>query len=89
MLSDSTEDYDRARKFEHYRSQASLPEYVLVAQDKVHVEQFQRQCDGRWMLSETRRREDAVRLSSLDCDLALREVYDKVDLPTEPSTGVS
>ncbi|HSB61782.1 MAG TPA: Uma2 family endonuclease, partial [Vicinamibacteria bacterium] len=89
VLSDSTEDYDRGRKFEHYRSLASLQEYVLVAQDRVHLEQFQRQPDGRWLLSETRRREDAVRLSSIDCDLALDEVYGKVDLPTEPSPGTS
>lgn len=28
----------------------SLQDYVLVAQDKVHVEHFQRQPDGRWIL---------------------------------------
>ena len=52
VLSESTEAYDRGRKFEHYRSLASLAEYLLVAQDKPHVEQFVKQPSGRWLLGE-------------------------------------
>src|SRR5271166_5473431 len=37
VLSDSTESYDRGRKFGHYRRLPSLREYVLVAQDEVKV----------------------------------------------------
>ena len=74
-------DYDRGEKFEHYRSLASLNEYVLIAQDKHHVEHFARQPDNRWLLSETNRLEDTIHLSSIDCDLALAEVYNKVELP--------
>ena len=33
VLSDSTEAYDRGKKFEHYRTIPSLKHYVLVAQD--------------------------------------------------------
>jgi Uma2 family endonuclease len=80
VLSESTKDYDRGEKFEHYRSLASLNEYVLIAQDKYHVEHFVRQSDNRWLLSETNRLEDTIHLSSIDCDLALAEVYDKVEL---------
>jgi Uma2 family endonuclease len=80
VLSESTKDYDRGEKFEHYRSLASLNEYVLIAQDKHHVEHFVRQSDNRWLLSETNRLEDTIHLSSIDCDLALAEVYDKVEL---------
>ncbi len=80
VLSESTKDYDRGGKFEHYRSLASLNEYVLIAQDKHHVEHFVRQPDNRWLLSETNRLEDTIHLSSIDCDLALAEVYDKVEL---------
>jgi len=81
VLSESTKDYDRGGKFEHYRSLASLNEYVLIAQDKHHVEHFVRQPDNRWLLSETNWLEDTIHLSSIDCDLALIEVYDKVELP--------
>jgi Uma2 family endonuclease len=81
VLSESTKDYDRGEKFEQCRSLASLNEYVLIAQDKYHVEHFVRQPDNRWLLSETNWLEDTIHLSSIDCDLALIEVYDKVELP--------
>lgn len=80
VLSESTKDYDRGGKFEHYRTLGSLNEYVLVAQDKYHIEHFARQPDNRWLLAETNRLEDTIPLSSIACNLALAEVYDKVDL---------
>jgi Uma2 family endonuclease len=82
VLSECTKDYDRGEKFEHYRTLTSLSEYVLIAQDKYHVEHFVRQPDNRWLLSETNRLEDVIHLSSIACDLALAEVYDKVEMPT-------
>jgi Uma2 family endonuclease len=81
VLSDSTKDYDRGGKFEHYRSFASFREYVLIAQDRCHVEHFVRQSDNRWLLSETNRLEDTIHLSSINCNLALTEVYAKVEMP--------
>lgn len=81
VLSDSTKDYDRGGKFEQYRSLSSFREYVLIAQDRCHVERFVRQPDSRWLLSETNNIGDIIDLSSIDCKLALTEVYDKVDLP--------
>ena len=81
VLSESMKDYDRGEKFEHYRTLPSLSEYVLIAQDKYHVEHFVRQPDNRWLLSETNRSEDTIHLPSIACDLALTEVYDKVEMP--------
>lgn len=81
VLSESTKDYGRGGKFEHYRTLTSLSEYVLIDQDKHHVEHFVRQPENRWLLSETNRLEDTIHLSSINCDLALTEVYDKVELP--------
>jgi Uma2 family endonuclease len=54
VLSESTESYDRGKKFEHYRSVASLLDYVLCSQQQVLVEQFTRQPDGTWVLRELR-----------------------------------
>ncbi|WP_437620998.1 Uma2 family endonuclease [Sorangium sp. So ce1151] len=51
VLSDSSEAYDRGDKFAQYRSVASITDYVLVSQKAVRVEHFQRQPDGRWLLS--------------------------------------
>lgn len=81
VLSESTKDYDRGGKFEHYRTLASLSEYVLIAQNKYHVEHFVRQPDNRWLLWETNRLEDTIHLPSIECALALIEVYDKVEMP--------
>jgi Uma2 family endonuclease len=81
VLSESTKDYDRGGKFEHYRTLDSLTEYLLVAQDKVHVEHFVRRPDHRWILSETNSLSDTITLEAIGCTLDLAEVYDKVELP--------
>jgi Uma2 family endonuclease len=80
VLSDSIKDYDRGGKFQHYRTLASLTEYVLVSQETCHVERYVRQPENRWLLSETNEVKDTIHLSTIECDLVLAEVYDKVDL---------
>ncbi len=83
VLSDSTEAYDRGRKFEHYRKLESLEEYVLIAQNHPHIESYRRQSqsDQGWLLTECSGLASVFRLQSIDCQLALVEVYDKVELP--------
>mgnify|MGYP000937874141 FL=1 len=80
VLSDSTEAYDRGRKFEHYRKLESLAEYVLISQHWPHVESYRRQPDHHWLLTESSGLDGVLRLESIDCELALVEVYDKVEL---------
>ena len=77
VLSPSTEAYDRGEKFGHYRKIASLREYLLVSQDKPHVERFVRE-GGRWILTEAEGMDGTLPLDSIGCSLALREVYDRV-----------
>jgi len=80
VLSKSTEDYDRGGKFEHYRTLASLQEYLLVAQERCHVVHYVRQPDHTWLLAETFDMYCSVHLPSIHCDLMLSEVYAKVRL---------
>ena len=89
VLSQSTKDYDRGEKFEQYRTLESLKEYILIAQNRCHVEQFVRQPDNRWLLSESNQLEDIIELSSIGCHLALTEAYDKVEwrATSAPSQG--
>src|SRR5207248_1646862 len=82
VLSASTEAYDRGEKFAHYRRLGSLTDYVLVAQDKVRVEHYVRQ-DVRWLLAEISGPEGILRLASIGCEVALRNIYDKVELPAQ------
>jgi Uma2 family endonuclease len=77
VLSKSTEDYDRGTKLMHYRTLPSLAEYLLVSQDRVHVEHYLHQSDG-WLLTDTDRREDIVELPSVGARLPLADLYDGV-----------
>jgi Uma2 family endonuclease len=88
VLSKSTQDYDRGQKFEHYRTLDSLQEYITIAQDRVHVEHHARQNDNRWLLTEMNAPDAVLRLSSLDCEIALTDVYENIELSsTEPAAS--
>jgi Uma2 family endonuclease len=78
ILSPSTEAYDRGDKFTHYKSIPSFCEYLLVAQHRPHISQFVRQSDGSWLQREFNDLADVVKLSTLDCELPLSEVYQNV-----------
>jgi Uma2 family endonuclease len=80
VLSPSSEAYDRGKKFEHYQALSSLAEYVLVSQDEPRVEQFLRQDGNRWLLTVAAGLEASIVLPSIQCELALAEVYLKVKL---------
>lgn len=82
VLSPTTEAYDRGEKFAHYRRLESLREYILIAQDRPWIERYVRQADGQdWVLTEVSGLGSVIALPSIRCELALAEVYDKVDLP--------
>ncbi len=83
VLSESTEGYDRGKKFQHYRSIESLQEYVLVSQDEARIEKYVKQCDGFWVLSEAVGLDAKIKLDAIDCELALSEVFDKVNFSDE------
>jgi Uma2 family endonuclease len=78
VLSPSTEKDDRIVKFAHYRRLVSVMEYILTAQDSARLEQYVRQSDGRWLLSEYRDLEATAAIESIDCELPLKDVYHKV-----------
>ena len=78
VLSSSAEAYDRGEKAEHYRQLPSLAEYLLISQDKPHLEHYRRQADGRWLLSEASRLYAGISLPAIDCTLRLAAVYDRV-----------
>lgn len=86
VLSASTEAYDRGEKFEYYRRIETFTEYVLVAQDKPHIEQFFRQANGQWLFTATSGLESFIDLTSVGCKLSLDEIYDKVGFGPEPAS---
>src|SRR5437764_10016479 len=52
VLSQSTERYDRIAKTSYYRTIDSLKEHLLVAQNEIRVEQYSREANGQWLLTE-------------------------------------
>ena len=80
VLSDSTEGYDRGGKFAIYRRIPYLREYLLVAQDRVSAELYTPGDDGRWILTPYEDPDGQIQLPSIGCELAMAEVYDRVDL---------
>lgn len=82
VLSPSTEKYDRGKKFQHYRTIFSLREYILISQDDYQIERFTRQADNTWVFSEATGREKTIELTTIQCQLLLEDVYEKVEFTT-------
>lgn len=78
VLSPSTEGYDRGKKFQHYRTIATLQEYLLVAQDAVRVERYTRRAENEWLLQEFTALDQTVPLDTIGCALPLAAVYEDV-----------
>jgi len=81
VLSDSTAAYDRGRKFELYRRLQELQEVLFIAQDRMQLDLFRRNGQGRWELYPAAEGE-ILRLESVGLDLAVAQVYQDV-LPEE------
>ena len=80
VLSPSTEAYDRGDKFAHYRQLQSLQEYVLVSQDKVRVDHYVRHA-AQWILTDFQEPDQQLPLTSIQCELRLQEIYERVPFP--------
>lgn len=78
ILSKTTEAYDRGAKFESYQTIESFSEYVLITQESFRVEQFVRKDKNIWTYFEYRRPKDAIKLTSIRCELRLKDIYFKV-----------
>ncbi len=77
VLSESTEAYDRGKKTESYRTTPSLQEYLLIAQDRPHVEHYRRQ-GHCWLFREYSALGEEITLDSIGCKLTLAGIYKQV-----------
>jgi len=75
VLSESTESFDRGKKFQCYRMIPSLTDYILVSSQDYLVEVFHRLQDDRWVLETYEGLAAIVELKSLDLMLPLSEIY--------------
>lgn len=82
VLSPSTEQKDRGKKFTGYRGLSSLKDYILVDQDEVLVDQYTRDKE-QWRLTIHDQHDDKLHLASIGCEVPLRAIYAKVIPPPE------
>ncbi len=79
VLSPSTEGYDRGIKFTNYQRLGSLREYVLVSQDRIHIDRFVRQPDGTWNLTAFDDPEADFMLATVEARIPMRDIYAGVE----------
>jgi Uma2 family endonuclease len=82
VLSPSTENYDKGKKFDLYREVESFREYLLVSTDSAHLAHFSRQSDKTWVLREATGSDSSLFIPALSLNLDLANLYAGVfDLP--------
>ena len=87
VLSRSTAAYDRGEKSLRYRTHlSSLKDFILVAQDKPHIEHYSRQQDGTWAYTEINGLDSSIVLNSIECQLSLAELYAGIPF-SEPTSS--
>ncbi|MDZ8107583.1 MAG: Uma2 family endonuclease [Nostoc sp. DedQUE12a] len=79
VLSKSTRSYDIDEKFAAYRSIPSFQEYILIDQYSNHVEQYYKTDEKKWIFSEYEGEDSILILSSIQFEISLLDIYDKVD----------
>ncbi|MDX2245269.1 MAG: Uma2 family endonuclease [Bacteroidia bacterium] len=80
VLSKSTQNYDKTRKYRLYRTIPSLKEYVLIDQYQPVVETFFRKPDGDWEIHTYYHLDDEVYFQSLDISIPMNRIYERVSI---------
>ncbi|HLM56199.1 MAG TPA: hypothetical protein VK422_08700, partial [Pyrinomonadaceae bacterium] len=62
-----------------YRTQIeTLQDYVIVEQDRPHVEHLTRQSDGNWETHEVSGLDGVLTLDSIQCRIPLADLYSRI-----------
>lgn len=78
VLSLSPQAFDSSEKAEDYRSLPSVQDFVLIAQEKMHIVHYARTGSNTWQLAELSAPDDVLTLNSISCTLTLAQIYDEV-----------
>ena len=80
VTSDSTEDYDRGKKFLHYQAIGSLREYLIVSHRERRIDHFRRLDSGQWLATAAVGDGAVADLPVLAGSIRVSDVYDGIDL---------
>lgn len=75
ILSPSTENHGRGKKFMLYRSISTLQEYVLIDSQYRLIEKYTRNLDNHWVLTDYKQPEDNIAFISIDFKLSVEKIY--------------
>lgn len=82
VLSDSRQSFDRNGKFDIYRSLPSLQEYILVSQDKIQIEHFNKIAEKHWGMHEYNATDSCFSLANFPVTIDLQAIYEKIVFKT-------
>jgi Uma2 family endonuclease len=82
ILSPGTERHDRRTKLPVYRDIESVKEILLIDSESIYAEILRRE-DDRWITELVRGRDAILRLSSVDLQIAMAELYEGIDIDAE------
>jgi Uma2 family endonuclease len=83
VLSDSTEAYDRGKKFEKYRRNPNLIDYVLASSDEVAIDIYHKNDAGEWVILSYREGE-RVEFQSINLSLPIEQLYEEIIFDRQP-----
>ncbi|MFM9264139.1 Uma2 family endonuclease [Tychonema sp. BBK16] len=83
VLSKSTKAYDRNDKFKFYQTIPTFQEYILIDQSQVYIERYCKLANKRWSYSQYDEEDTTLVFSSFQVEVALADVYEKVDFAAE------
>jgi len=75
ILSESTRNYDRGKKFKLYRDIPTLKEYILIDTEKICVEVFRINAHNQWEKQEYNKLQETVQLPAVNVFLPMKEIY--------------
>jgi Uma2 family endonuclease len=78
VLSTTTAVHDKSDKFITCKSILSLQEYALISTDTPEIEIYRREENDHWLLIKERNAINKVHFSSVDFELELGEIYEKI-----------
>lgn len=84
VLSPSTADFDHGHKWILYQQLPSLKHYVMIAQDRPHVEIYSRESENGWHYEAFSSPDVVIRLPYVDIELSLAALYERVSFDDHP-----
>jgi Uma2 family endonuclease len=89
VLSRSTQGFDRGAKWDAYQELPSLRQYVLVSQDQVRVQLYERTEGEDWRFRVLNDAADTLAFAVGDCTMTLAEIYEETSLDPKASSAAT